>query len=502
MGRTARINFTKNGTFIAPAGVTYIKAVMQQKLEPVIFGYNNNGFIGVDNNAYMFGANGSGEDGNGGTSQINAPALVSGGIQFRKIINSAGSSEICSMGIDSIGRLWVWGTNTYGQQGNGGTSPSSIPVLVSDGPWSDFNIGRGCTAFGIDSYGTPWGWGFNTAGQVGIGSNTSPILVPTRLAGTLPVIQKIISSFVNGYALAKNGALYAWGDNTHGQLGVGDNVNRTSPTLVLGGHVFADVFSDLTEGSMFGLDIGGTLYAWGYNDATGVLGVGTTSPVNTPTLVSGGHLFSTMAVAPSPVGGGTHCLAIGLDGNLYSWGRNDQGQLGDGTITNRISPVLVQGLPGGKTWIAVHAHTQYASFALASDGSLYAWGWNTDGVLGTGSAGAYSPAPTIVSGGYNFIKIFPGRLNSLDMCALRNDGILMTWGNGTNGQLGNSGTSNSNVPVVVFGLPVQSYNPQSILEIPVVPGQSYPINILQPMAMFGNIALGANINNLIVEFEQ
>ena len=140
-----------------------------------------------------------------------------------------------------------------------------------------------------------------------------------------------------------------------------------------------------------------------------------------------------------------HSLAVRSDGTVWTWGDNQYGQLGDGTRTNRGSPVRVMGLTGVTQVAAGYGH----SLALRSDGTVWAWGSNTVGQLGSGVISDYQLTPVQVTGLTGVTKISAGAIFSLALCS---DGTVWAWGANQAGQLGNGTTANSSVPVKVAGL--------------------------------------------------
>src|SRR5439155_189354 len=173
------------------------------------------------------------------------------------------------------------------------------------------------------------------------------------------------------------GAAYCWGGNGYGQLGNGTtNVyGEGSPVLVLGGLSFAT----LSAGDVHtcGLTTGGAAYCWGDNSA-GQLGTGTTMSSSSPVLVSGGLTFATVST------GNLHTCGVtsaGAGRQAYCWGSNIDGQLGDGTTTQRTSPVVVVGVLSFAAVNGVSFHT----CSVTSAGAAYCWGDNSYGQLGDGT---------------------------------------------------------------------------------------------------------------------
>jgi hypothetical protein len=170
------------------------------------------------------------------------------------------------------------------------------------------------------------------------------------------------------------------------------------------------------------------------------LGDGSTTDRTTPIQVSG--LSDVVAVA----GGAGHSLAVLADGTVWAWGLNNYGQLGDGTTTHRTTPVQVSSLTGVVTIACGGNHT----LALKSDGTVYAWGYNTNGQLGDGTTtNRYTPAQ--VSSLTGVVSVACGYYHTL---ALKSDGTVYAWGRNSYGQLGDGTTTQRTTPVQVQGGPI------------------------------------------------
>ena len=231
--------------------------------------------------------------------------------------------------------------------------------------------------------------------------------------------------------------LYSWGYNDDGQLGVGNTTNSGAPEKVLlPSGVSATAAA---SGSDFSLAVGsdGKLYSWGDN-IDGQLGTGNTNNSSTPVVVSlpGG-------VTPTAVAAGfDHSVALGSNGQVYDWGFNGFGQLGNNTTTTSSSPVEAQ-LPSGVTATAVGAG-QYMTEALGSNGKVYTWGDGSMGELGDGSTGN-KKVPTPVSTLVSATAITAGGYHSLVI----DGGVLFSFGYNDLGQLGIGNTTNKTTPVAV-----------------------------------------------------
>jgi alpha-tubulin suppressor-like RCC1 family protein len=297
----------------------------------------------------------------------------------------------------------------------------------------------------LESDGTVWAWGDNTYGELGNGtyvnSNT-----PVQVSG-LRGVRAIAGGYWHNLALKRDGTVWAWGYNFYGELGNGTYKNSNTPVQVtrLNGVIA------IAGGGFHSLALksDGTVWAWGYNfDAE--LGNGTYVPnpphgIATPVQVLGpggaGHLAGVTAIA----GGGFHSLALASDGTVWAWGLNCCGELGNGTYTDSNTPVQVSGL----SRVTAIAGGADHSLALTSDGTVWAWGYNGYGQLGDGTYGTGN-TPVQVNGLSGATAIAGGVLHSL---ALTSRGTVWGWGANYYGELGNgSYTTGSDTPVQVSGL--------------------------------------------------
>ena len=261
-------------------------------------------------------------------------------------------------------------------------------------------------------------------------------------------------------------AVFSWGYNGNGQLGDGTTTERHVPgTVLASGALAGKTVTDIAGCGFHSLALtsDGQLFAWGYN-GLGQLGDGTTAIRSVPVAVTMTGALSGKTVT-AIAGGARHSLALTSDGQLFAWGQNDDGQLGDGTTADRSVPVAVtmSGALLGKTVVAIAAGV-YHSSALTSDGRIFAWGLNADGQLGDGTTSSRTtPVAVTMNGvlaGETVVAIAAGYAHNF---ALTEDGQLFAWGRNDNGQLGDGTITNRHVPVAVImsGAPAG----RSVLEI-------------------------------------
>lgn len=311
------------------------------------------------------------------------------------------------------------------------------------------------------------GWGSNGFAQLGDGTTTDRA-VPVRVlgeggAGVLDHVAAIAAGESHSLALLEDGTVWAWGDNSHGQLGDSwAEATATSPVQVVGLDG-TGLLSDVTAISAGGdhslaLLSSGEVVAWGGNNAgqlgNGNGGIASGVPVQVTSPDGSGVLGNVESLAAAA----DHSLAVRGDGTAWAWGRNDLGQLGDGNVgTGSDVPVQVVGVDGTGllTGVVEVAAGENHNLARLSDGSAVAWGYNAYGELGDNNAGTDSDVPVRVLGtaGTGFlddvIAVAAGEYHSL---AVLSDNTVRAWGADDAGQLGdNASPENSAVPVQVLG---------------------------------------------------
>jgi alpha-tubulin suppressor-like RCC1 family protein len=321
--------------------------------------------------------------------------------------------------------LYAMGSNTFGELGNGTTTASTSPVFTGVQPGTIRQVAAGwATSAALLTNGTVWTWGDDDYAGLGYGSYGT-FTTPRQVPGLSGITEIAMSSEDNGYAVAANGSVWAWGDNSYGQLGNGTTTESWTPVQVPGLTGIVDVAAGADYALALRQD--GTVWAWGDN-GDGSLGDGTTVNRLYPVPVPG--LTSIASVSAS-----TTSFAVTESGTVFSWGSNTFGNLGTGASASfTTSPALVSGLSG----ITQVASDGLSSLALAENngGLVYAWGNNLCGELGDGTTTNQSRPEYI--GLANITQVAVGGTFLLDgfSAAIRNDGTLLTWGCNGSGQLG------------------------------------------------------------------
>jgi alpha-tubulin suppressor-like RCC1 family protein len=360
---------------------------------------------------WAWGAQGMGRLGNGSTT-TGVNVLTPGRVEFSStatfdnaISASAGNGH--SLAVDSSGKVWAFGGNADYQLGNNTTTDSAyaIPVLTGTGS-SQYLTGMTDVSASFDfsfatgTSGGVWAWGDNTSGRTGVGTTAgnqkfaAPVLSTT---GTLGNIVEVASSGVFGLALDGTGAVWAWGDNTDGPIGVSGSTSQTKAVKVVWtgtGTPFNGV-TDIAAGWEHGMAVvwngsnSGTVWCWG-EQANGRLGNGQNAAavIKTPvevTCTNGATLTNIVQIAAGP----RHSLALDGTGGVWAWGYNATGDLGNGTTTTGLNAAPVS-LPEAMLTIGAGGYDdgsgtiQAFSYAIGVSGKFYAWGYDGHGELADG----------------------------------------------------------------------------------------------------------------------
>ena len=447
------------------------------------------------------------------------PTIVSSDTTWKQIASGTGFYAA----IKGDGTLWMWGDNSYGQLGIGNTTNNWTPIQVGTATnWKDISCGE-CHSVALKTDGTLWAWGRNNYGQLSTGLGRTNFSIPIQIgtesnwkeisAGRYHTLAKkttnqlffigacygtqfsqpnaittatdwadfSASAYVD-YAIKQNGSLWKWshtaaaasgvaqvgtatnwskvasshgtsieehallirtngtlwaiGKNQFGQLGDGTLVDKTLPVQIGTTTDWTFVCAGLY--ASFALKSNSSLWVWGMNQHT-QFGNNKNKNVFQPVLSP-----SSWKSASTPISSfGGHTLAIATNGTLWSWGQNNDGQLGIGTTyTHKVLPVQI----GTSTdWKQV-TNGNFASLAIKENGTLWAWGRNTYGVLGTGTGSSNILTPFQVGTVSTWKQVSAGNEHVL---AIRQNGTLWAWGRNNQSQLGNGSTVDQATPIQV-----------------------------------------------------
>lgn len=406
-------------------------------------------------------------------------------------------------GSNNEGNIYAAGRNANGEVGDNSVVAKSAPTLSTGNNFAGvFSRGQngatGAPVFALSRGGRLYSWGAALSGALGdnsIASKSVPTLVAQFSGTALDQWRLVQGGARNGIGINYQGGVYTWGSNSTGQLGDNTNIDKSTPTLIGApseGVIWVSMGSG-TSGHGAYIRSDGTLFIWGDN-GQGQLGQGDVIGVSTPTVVPSNNIWKKVYC------GVGFTIAMDKDGLVYGFGLNDQGQLGQNDLVSRSTPTLIT-LANKAVDIAVGGRNVYV---LTDQAEVYSFGSNAKGELGVGNAVARS-TPTLMnsvagSGGWTFIEAgvqsFIGIAN----------GLVYACGDNNNGQLGDSTVVSKSTPTLFPTGGFTTTRTDELIgevKIPVTPGESYPVYILQRNMMFAGrgIASNAFLGYLTVEYD-
>ncbi|TCK44843.1 alpha-tubulin suppressor-like RCC1 family protein [Leucobacter luti] len=368
-------------------------------------------------------------------------------------ITPLGTSRSGSFGVDAGGRLYAWGATERGQLGVdlGGASTSIVTVprevALPEGVTVVDTAFGGSSSIVLGSDGKVYSWGSNAFGELGNGSSIQESVVPVQvLLPETSIVTHVANSGGNGLALMSDGTAYSWGRDDLGVIGDGQRSQNPVRTPVPVKMPPGVTFTSLTAGAAvaIALDQNGGMWTWGLGDR-GSLGDGQTGRnhfATEPTKITLAPGVNFTTIYP----GNGYTWAKTSVGEFYRWGRNAFGELATGGTSDLLRPTLFTS-PGGRTFTEIVPGVLQV-FGRTASGELFAWGDNNGGVLGNGTTNpSLLPIPSTIPSGVAFAgSIVAGQFHNL---AVGSDGTIYAWGQNQNSQFGDGSTSGSLVPTPI-----------------------------------------------------
>lgn len=414
----------------------------------------NGCWLGIKTNGTLWscGLNAYGELGIGNRKSQSSPVQIGTGTSWTQVASGVPSTgtDSLSYAIRADGTLWGWGNNNDGALGQSDTKSRSSPVQIS-GSWTQVaSSNTGGSAYGIQTNGSLWAWGGNASGQLGI-SNLTSYSSPVQI-GTSTLWSRVVAG--NQYVLAQqtNGTTWGWGAAYQGQLGDQSFIDQSSPVQAMGSwtQVAAGNFTS------FGIKSNGTLWGFGDNswyeiNSSGGWPYGASTNCYSPLQVTGSWLQVTTAGNSYNGSSVSYALGIQTNGTLWGWGDNSYGQLAQPVLFQQnFSPLQIAGswtqMSAGGSWNLPY------SLGIRTDGTLWAWGCNSNGQLGQSNQTSIN-SPLQISGSWTLINGGPTQ-----WLGIQTNGTLWACGDGGRGELGQSNIISHSSPVQIGGSWLQVSN--------------------------------------------
>ena len=400
------VALSTNTSYFVVIPAAAIKSSGDQEQNSVINGYSYTTHPYSATQFWVGGYNGTGRLGQNNRTDHSSPVQILSSVAWATIGGDIGNGLLATQ---QDGTLWSWGDNEDGELGQNDSLDYSSPTQIPGTNWQYLAKGDTssvATQMVTKNDGTLWTWGFNGTGTLGLNDRTSrssPVQVGTDTTWIQNGNSKMVMGYTAKFAIKTNGTLWVWGNSTNGQLGINDLIARSSPTQVGTDTTWKEITT--VEIGTIAIKTNGTLWSWGHNEL-GQLGLNQPLPtkISSPTQVGTDTTWSSIQGS----GGGRYALntsAIKTDGTLWTWGGNEYGSLGlnqGHDVENRSSPTQV-----GTDTNWVHVNTdRYATYAIKTDGTAWAWGNDSYAAWGTNdSTQEQRSSPTQIMSDKNFVRL-------------------------------------------------------------------------------------------------
>ena len=410
---------------------------LDDNVQAITAGENHSCALSTSGTVLCWGNNAEGEIGNGNIDMQLTPILIES-LGEGNLAIQAGMRFTCA--ITGSGTVKCWGENWAGQLGDGGQTGQLTPVDVTGLPANVTNLGAGdshtCVVLATQGL---MCWGSNSYGQIGNGESAVRSQ-PVDVVGLTNGILTIVSGGMHSCALTTGGAVKCWGNNKFGQLGNDTMVDSTTPVDVWG--LDHGVAAITAGGFHTCAAYENEVRCWGYNEY-GQVGDGSRVTRLIPQTVSG------IANPVSALAGGSNhtCALMSESQKLKCWGQNKNGQLGNGSKVDSAGAVTVEGVDGLRfsSLTAGDRHT----CASTLNGKVLCWGLNQAGQLGDGTTEIRTLPVYVVNITNEIAQVTAGDSHT---CGMTFGGGVKCWGDNTYGELGDGGTYRSLTPVITNGL--------------------------------------------------
>lgn len=463
-----------DGTYVHKSVPTDITANFNlevgEKLIDISLGIHHSGAITSDDRVFMWGTNIYYQLGDGTNTNRNLPVDITSRftLDAEEVNVALLLGGYFSVSMTSKHKVKLWGNNNVGQLGDGTNSWKSSPVRLKPNTYTVKNnylpvtetiikqaLGESFTVL-ITSNNRVYTFGLNNYGQLGTGNTTTSLPVDITNNFNLSEGEIIVDVYAGHYfafAVSSTGRIFSWGQNNYGQLGNGTNQNKNLPQDVTSffGIYEPESVQSIELGAEFGLMLSSDnrVIVWGCN-TFGQLGDGTTQNRYSPIDITANLSLGVGEAVTKIAVGGWHSSAYTSDNRLFTWGRNDYGQLGDSTFVQKTLPTDITSnlvlLPSET--ISQLKSRYLTTFTITSEGRVLAWGGNPSGQIGDGTT-VNKNIPTEITG--NFGLDVGDEIVDLDLAdqapiAYSLSGRIFSWGNNAFGTLGDGTTVNKSLP--------------------------------------------------------